>query len=447
MKRSLIILILGFIAGGIFFNQIDKTALMAQAKNGSEDKNRVYEQLNLFGEVFDRIRSGYVEDVNSSDLISAAIRGMLTSLDPHSGYMPPESFQDMQVDTRGAFGGLGIEVTQEDGFVKVVSPMDGTPASEAGIQSGDFITHVDGEAILGLTLSEAVDKMRGPVGSEVSLTIVRNLDEEPFDIVIIRDVIKLTAARVRVEDDVIIVRVTTFNEQTTPNIKKGIKEKIDELSGKDNVSGFIIDLRNNPGGLLSEAISVSDMFLNQGEIVSTRGRNNGQAKRYSASKGDLAENKPIIVLINGGSASASEIVAGALQDHKRAVILGTKSFGKGSVQSVIPLGENGAMRLTTARYYTPSGRSIQALGVVPDIIVEQLPRLNKENEEDKPSTRITEADLKGALSNDRLSDEEKELLEKEKKIQLKKIQRRKTDNQLSFALDVISGLNIYGRNN
>ena len=447
MKRSLIILILGFIAGGIFINQIDKTALMAQAKNGSEDKNRVYEQLNLFGEVFDRIRSGYVEDVNSSDLISAAIRGMLTSLDPHSGYMPPESFQDMQVDTRGAFGGLGIEVTQEDGFVKVVSPMDGTPASEAGIQSGDFITHVDGEAILGLTLSEAVDKMRGPVGSEVSLTIVRNLDEEPFDVVIIRDVIKLTAARVRVEDDVIIVRVTTFNEQTTPNIKKGIKEKIDELSGKDNVSGFIIDLRNNPGGLLSEAISVSDMFLNQGEIVSTRGRNNGQAKRYSASKGDLAENKPIIVLINGGSASASEIVAGALQDHKRAVILGTKSFGKGSVQSVIPLGENGAMRLTTARYYTPSGRSIQALGVVPDIIVEQLPKLNKEKVEDKPSTRITEADLRGALSNDRLSDEEKELLAKEKKIQLKKIQRRKTDNQLSFALDVISGLNIYGRNN
>ena len=447
MKRSLIILVLGFIAGGIFFNQIDKTALMAQAKNGSEDKNRVYEQLNLFGEVFDRIRSGYVEDVNSSDLISAAIRGMLTSLDPHSGYMPPESFQDMQVDTKGAFGGLGIEVTQEDGFVKVVAPMDGTPASEAGIQSGDFITHVDGEAILGLTLSEAVDKMRGPVGSEVSLTIVRNLDEEPFDIVIIRDVIKLTAARVRVEDDVIIVRVTTFNEQTTPNIKKGIKEKIDELSGNDNVSGFIIDLRNNPGGLLSEAISVSDMFLNQGEIVSTRGRNNGKAKRYSASKGDLAENKPIIVLINGGSASASEIVAGALQDHKRAVILGTKSFGKGSVQSVIPLGENGAMRLTTARYYTPSGRSIQALGVVPDIIVEQLPRLNKEKEEDKPSTRITEADLRGALSNDRLSDEEKELLAKEKKIQFKKKQRRKTDNQLSFALDVISGLNIYGRNN
>ncbi len=446
MKRSLVILILGFIAGGIFFNQIDKTALMAQAKSDLEDKNLVYEQLNLFGEVFDRIRSGYVEDVNSANLISAAIRGMLTSLDPHSGYMPPESFQDMQVDTKGAFGGLGIEVTQEDGFVKVVAPMDGTPASEAGIQSGDFITHVDGEAILGLTLSEAVDKMRGPVGSEVSLTIVRNLDDEPFDIIIIRDIIKLTAARVRVEDDVIIVRVTTFNEQTTPNIKKGIKEKIEELSGKDNVSGFVIDLRNNPGGLLSEAISVSDMFLNQGEIVSTRGRNNGQTKRYTASKGDLADNKPIVVLINGGSASASEIVAGALQDHKRAVILGTKSFGKGSVQSVIPLGENGAMRLTTARYYTPAGRSIQALGVVPDIVVEQLPRPNKEKETEKSSNRITEADLRGALSNDRLSDEEKELLAQEKEIQLKKSLRRNSDFQLSFALDVISGLNIYGIN-
>ena len=446
MKRSLVILVLGFIAGGIFFNQIDKTPLMAQAKSDSEGKNQVYDQLNLFGEVFDRIRSGYVEDVSSSDLISAAIRGMLTSLDPHSGYMPPESFQDMQVDTKGAFGGLGIEVTQEDGFVKVVAPMDGTPASEAGIQTGDFITHVDGEAILGLTLSEAVDKMRGPVGSEVTLTIVRNLEEEPFDIVIIRDVIKLTAARVRLEDNVIIVRVTTFNEQTTPNIKKGIKERIDELNGKDNISGFVIDLRNNPGGLLSEAISVSNMFLNQGEIVSTRGRNNGQAKRYSASKGDLAEDKPIVVLINGGSASASEIVAGALQDHKRAVILGTKSFGKGSVQSVIPLGENGAMRLTTARYYTPAGRSIQALGVVPDIIVEQLPRPIKEKENEKSSNRLTEADLRGALSNDRLSDEEKELLAKEKEIQSKKAQRRQTDYQLSFALDVISGLNIYGKN-
>jgi carboxyl-terminal processing protease len=357
--------------------------------------------------------------------------------------MPPESFEDMQVDTRGAFGGLGIEVTQEDGFVKVVAPMDGTPAAEANMQSGDFITHVDGEAILGLTLSEAVDKMRGPVGSEVTLTVVRDLDLEPFEVMIVRDIIKLTAARLRIEDSNIIVRVTTFNEQTTPNIKKGIKEKITELGGIENVTGFVIDLRNNPGGLLSEAISVSDMFLHQGEIVSTRGRTTKQAKRYSASKGDLAEEKPIVVLINGGSASASEIVAGALQDHKRAVILGTKSFGKGSVQSVLPLGENGAMRLTTARYYTPAGRSIQALGVVPDIIVEPLPISPSDKDLEKGSSRVTEADLKGALSNDRLSAEEKKLLDDENETLEKKAKRRKQDYQLSYALDILSGLSIY----
>ena len=443
MKRYLAILILGFLGGALAVGQLDRSVLMAESKAGSEDRNIVYEKLNLFGEVFDRIRSGYVEEVNSEDLISAAINGMLTSLDPHSGYMPPESFEDMQVDTKGAFGGLGIEVTQEDGFVKVVAPMDGTPAAEAGMQSGDFITHVDGEAILGLTLSEAVDRMRGPVGSEVTLTIVRDLESEPFDVLIVRDIIKLTAARLRVEDEIIIIRITTFNEQTTPNIKKGIREKIEELGGMENVVGFVIDLRNNPGGLLSEAISVSDMFLHQGEIVSTRGRTANNAKRYSASKGDLAEERPIVVLINGGSASASEIVAGALQDHKRAVILGTKSFGKGSVQSVLPLGENGAMRLTTARYYTPAGRSIQALGVVPDIIVEPLPRIGDKDETKNARGRITEADLKGALSNDRLTAEEKELLETEKETRDKKAERRKKDYQLSFAIDVLSGLNIY----
>ena len=371
MKYSLVILFLGFIAGGIFFDQIDKTTLMAQAKNEADDRSQVYEQLNLFGEVFDRIRSGYVEDVDSSDLISAAIRGMLTSLDPHSGYMPPENFEDMQVDTKGAFGGLGIEVTQEDGFVKVVSPMDGTPASDAGIQSGDFITHVDGEAILGLSLSEAVDKMRGPVGSEVSLTIVRNLDEEPFDIVIIRDIIKLTAARVRIEDDVIIIRVTTFNEQTTPNIEKGIKEKIDELSGEENVSGFIIDLRNNPGGLLSQAIKISDFFLDNGEIVSTKSRKPSENRKWFAKKGDITNGKTLIVLINYGSASASEIVAGALKDHKRAIILGENSYGKGSVQSIIPLKNKGAIRLTVAKYYLPSGKSISEVGVSPDIEIDE----------------------------------------------------------------------------
>ena len=443
MKRHLAVLILGFFIGALIFSQIDRSIFRAEAQVNQEDRNLVYDQLNLFGEVFDRIRSGYVEDVDSTDLISAAINGMLSSLDPHSGYMPPESFEDMQVDTRGAFGGLGIEVTQEDGFVKVVAPMDGTPAAEANMQSGDFITHVDGEAILGLTLSEAVDKMRGPVGSEVTLTVVRDLDLEPFEVIIVRDIIKLTAARLRIEDNNIIVRVTTFNEQTTPNIKKGIKEKITELGGIENVTGFVIDLRNNPGGLLSEAISVSDMFLHQGEIVSTRGRTANQAKRYSASKGDLAEEKPIVVLINGGSASASEIVAGALQDHKRAVILGTKSFGKGSVQSVLPLGENGAMRLTTARYYTPAGRSIQALGVVPDIIVEPLPISPSDKDLEKGSSRVTEADLKGALSNDRLSAEEKKLLDDENETLEKKAKRRKQDYQLSYALDILSGLSIY----
>ena len=443
MKRHLVVLTLGSLLGALLFSQLDRSIFRAEAQVNQEDRNLVYEQLNLFGEVFDRIRSGYVEDVDSIDLISAAINGMLSSLDPHSGYMPPESFEDMQVDTRGAFGGLGIEVTQEDGFVKVVAPMDGTPAAEANMQSGDFITHVDGEAILGLTLSEAVDKMRGPVGSEVTLTVVRDLDLEPFEVIIVRDVIKLTAARLRIEDNNIIIRVTTFNEQTTPNIEKGIKEKIMELGGIENVTGFVIDLRNNPGGLLSEAISVSDMFLHQGEIVSTRGRTTNQAKRYSASKGDLAEEKPIVVLINGGSASASEIVAGALQDHKRAVILGTKSFGKGSVQSVLPLGENGAMRLTTARYYTPAGRSIQALGVVPDIIVEPLPTSPSDKELENGSGRVTEADLKGALSNDRLTAEEKKLRDDENETLEKKAKRRKQDYQMSYALDILSGLNIY----
>ena len=443
MRNYVLVLFCGVLSGALLVGEFDQSKLLAESANSSDDKNQVYKQLNLFGEVFDRIRTGYVEEVNSEDLISAAINGMLSSLDPHSGYMPPESFEDMQVDTRGAFGGLGIEVTQEDGFVKVVAPMDDTPAAEAGIESGDFITHVDGEAILGLSLSEAVDKMRGPVGSEVTITVVRNLDEEPFDVSIVRDVIKLTAARVRVDDNIIIVRVTTFNEQTTPNINDGVKARISELEGIENVAGFILDLRNNPGGLLTEAISVTNMFLEKGEIVSTRGRFSDQAKRYNASRGDLAKGKPIVVLINGGSASASEIVAGALQDHKRAVILGTKSFGKGSVQSVLPLGESGAMRLTTARYYTPSGRSIQALGVVPDITVNLPPKsLESENDSDE-SKRLTEADLRGALSNDRLTDQERELLEEEKTVQSRKAERRKKDYQLSFAIDVISGLNIY----
>lgn len=430
---------------GVIFNVFFNCLAIAETE---ENRKEIYEQLNLFGEVFDRVRSTHVEAVKSKDLIRAAIDGMLSSLDPHSGYLPPESFEDMQVDTKGAFGGLGIEVTQEDGFVKVVSPMDGTPAFAAGVEAGDFITHVDSEPTLGLTLTEAVDKMRGPVGSEITLTIVRVGRTEPIEVVIVRDVIKLTAAKVRVEGNVIIVRVTTFNEQTTPNIKDGIEKQVIDLDGMVNVDGFVIDLRSNPGGLLSEAISVTDMFLDKGEIVSTRGRDLNDGDRYNARLGDLAAGKPIVLIINGGSASASEIVAGALQDHNRAIVIGTKSFGKGSVQSILPIGKDGAIRLTTARYYTPSGRSIQALGVAPDIIVEQRPRaaMSESEESEKNRNRLTESDLRGALSNDSLSEDEKEQLELEREKQEKSASMRQEDYQISYALDILKGLTIFNSN-
>ena len=416
----------------------------------SSERKEVYEQLNLFGEVFDRVRSTYVEEVESKELIRAAINGMLSSLDPHSGYLPPEGFKDMQVDTKGSFGGLGIEVTQEDGFVKVVSPMDDTPAFDAGIEAGDFITHVDGEPTLGLSLGEAVDKMRGPVGSEIILTIVRSSENEPFDVTIIRDVIKLTAAKVRIEDNSVVIRITTFNEQTTPNINDGLDEILGKIDEKEDIDGYIIDLRNNPGGLLSEAISVADMFLDRGEIVSTRGRFSKDSERFNAKKGDISEGKPVVVLINGGSASASEIVAGALQDHQRAIIVGTKSFGKGSVQSILPIDREGAIRLTTARYYTPSGRSIQSLGVAPDVIVELRPKLSEEELEkiSKNRKRLSESDLRGALSNDSLSEEEKDQVEKERFDQEKAEIRREEDYQLAHALDILKGLSVYfGREN
>ena len=347
-------------------------------KNPAEAKT--YQQLKLFGDIFDRIRLDYVEEVDDEKLIEAAIDGMLTSLDPHSSYLSPDDAADMRIQTRGAFGGLGIEVTQEDGFVKVVTPMDDTPADLAGMQPGDFITHVDGEGLLGLTLGEAVDLMRGPVGSKIIITVVREGEPEPFDVTIIRDTIKLTAVRDRSIGETVVLRVSTFNDQTYPNLQDGIKTQIEAAGGIENINGFVIDLRNNPGGLLKQAIMVSDAFLEKGEIVSTRGRDPSQADRWNARKGDLALSKPIVVLINGGSASASEIVAGALQDHRRAIVVGTKSFGKGSVQTVMPIPGDGAMRLTTARYYTPSGRSIQALGVSPDIIVEQPRRAPKEDD-------------------------------------------------------------------
>ncbi len=408
----------------------------------SSERSSVYEQLDLFGDIFERIRSQYVEEVDEAELIEAAINGMLTSLDPHSSYMSPKAAADMRVQTRGEFGGLGIEVTQQDGFVKVVSPIDGTPADAAGIEAGDFITHVDGETVLGLTLNQAVEMMRGPVGSEIIITVVREGEDEPFDVSIIRDTIKLTAVRSRVEGSSVVLRITTFNDQTYPNLSDGIAKQVEELGGIDNVNGFVLDLRNNPGGLLSQAIRVSDAFLEKGEIVSTRGRDPQDGDRYNASPDDLAEGKPIVVLINGGSASASEIVAGALQDHRRAVVVGTRSFGKGSVQTVMPLGGDGAMRLTTARYYTPSGRSIQALGVSPDIIVEQPRR--KENEEakdeDGTSQRRSEADLRGSLLNDSLSNEEIKQIETDQAEAELAAKLRNDDFQLSYAIDLLKGM-------
>ncbi|HBZ43453.1 MAG TPA: peptidase S41 [Maritimibacter sp.] len=439
MKKFLMAAIGGTLAGAVLTTQV-AGPLLAQDNGGNTS---VYQQLDLFGDVFERIRGQYVEEVDESDLIEAAINGMLQSLDPHSSYLPPQDADAMRVQTRGSFGGLGIEVTQEEGFVKVVSPMDDTPADQAGVEAGDFITHVDGESLLGLTLDQAVDMMRGPVGSEIIITVVREEVEEPFDISIIRDTIKLTAATVRQVGDAIVARVTTFNDQTFPNLSEGFAETVEEMGGLENVEGVVLDLRNNPGGLLKQAIAVSDAFLEGGEIVSTRGRLPEESDRVNAQPGDIAEGKPLVVLINGGSASASEIVAGALQDHRRGVVVGTKSFGKGSVQTVMPLRGDGAMRLTTARYYTPSGRSIQALGVSPDIVVEQPPtNPNAESEEDETNTRNlrSEADLRGSLDNDSLSEDQIRLIEEEREKAEVAAQLREEDFQLSYAVDLLHGL-------
>ena len=437
MKKFVMAALGGTLAGVIATTQIAGPLIaQEQASNAS-----VYQQLDLFGDVFERIRSQYVTEVNEADLIEAAIKGMMASLDPHSSYLPPKDFNDMQVQTRGEFGGLGIEVTQEDGFVKVVSPIDGTPAEEAGVKSGDFITHVNGESLLGLNLNEAVDLMRGPVGSEIVITVVREGKEEPFDISIIRDTIKLTAVRARTEGDTVVLRITTFNDQTYPNLKTGLEKSIAELGGLDKVNGIVVDLRNNPGGLLTQAIKVADAFLESGEVVSTRGRRPEDGERFNATPGDLSGGKPIVVLINGGSASASEIVAGALKDHRRAVVVGTKSFGKGSVQTIMPVKGNGAMRLTTARYYTPSGRSIQGLGISPDIIVEQPePKPVDETSEDKRPKFRSEADLRGALDNDSYTEDERRQLEEERARAEEAAKLRDEDAQLAYAIDLLKGL-------
>jgi carboxyl-terminal processing protease len=362
-----------------------KIGFGSSAKAAAAD---TYRQLNLFGDVFERVRADYVEKPDDSKLIESAINGMLSGLDPHSSYMEPKAFRDMQVQTRGEFGGLGIEVTMEDGLIKVVSPIDETPAAKAGVMANDIITKLDEEQVQGLTLNQAVEKMRGPVNTKIKLTIMRKGQDKPIEVSITRDVIRVRAVRSRMEDDVGYIRISQFNEQTTENLKKAITDLQNQIPA-EKLKGFVLDMRNNPGGLLDQAISVSDAFLERGEIVSTRGRNAEETQRFSARAGDLIKGKPVIVLINGGSASASEIVAGALQDHKRAAILGTRSFGKGSVQTIIPLGAgNGALRLTTARYFTPSGRSIQAKGIVPEIEVLQ----------DVPDDLKTRPDTKGESS-------------------------------------------------
>lgn len=415
------------------------------ATKASQSKsNNTYDLLNLFGDVFERVRKDYVEEVSDEKLVEAAINGMLTSLDPHSSYLNEKSFQEMQVQTKGEFGGLGIEVTMENGLVKVVSPIDDTPAFRAGVQAGDYITQIDGEPVMGLTLSEAVDKMRGKVGTKIAISILREGFSEPKDIEITRDLIKIQSVRSRTEGDVAYIRIVSFSESTYDSLVEELNKQKKAIG--DKMKGIVVDLRNNPGGLLDQAIAVSDAFLDRGEIVSTRERDPMNTKRYTARKGDLAEGLPMVVLINQGSASASEIVAGALKDHKRAVVLGTKSFGKGSVQTVIPLKDHGAMRLTTARYYTPSGVSIQATGIEPDIIVEQA---KLEPVDTSKDMLRSEASLRGHLNNDQqkanaaaanLSNAKSGA---DKKAPAAGDLPSKDDYQLSRALDLIRALSIY----
>ena len=407
------------------------------------DEQELYNQLNLFGDVLEQVRRNYVDAPSDKELIEAALSGMMASLDPHSAYLPPKNFEDMQVETKGEFGGLGIEVTMENGLVKVIAPIDDTPASRADMRPNDLISELDGKPVLGLTLSEAVELMRGEKGKPITLTVLREGEKEPLEIVIIRDTIRIRAVRTRVEGpdkNIAYIRLTTFNSQTTKNLKKAFNSLPAEIGSK-SLAGYIIDLRNNPGGLLREAISVSDTMLDRGEIVSTRGRNGDDSSRFSARRGDMARGLPIVVMINGGSASASEIVAGALQDHHRAVIMGTQSFGKGSVQSIMPLGNDGALRMTTARYFTPSGRSIQAKGITPDIIAEQeLP------EELQGREGRREADLRGALdgkdidgsSNGGAPDEGKE--QKRKNPIAFIPPKPEDDKQLQDAIELLIGL-------
>lgn len=428
MKNKLsVLLILGILT----------LAQPVEAKKAQKaEKVDTYEMLNLFGEVMERAKNSYVEEVDDKKLIESAINGMLVSLDPHSSYLDAQSFKYMNEQTKGKFGGLGIEVTMEQGVVKVVSPIDDTPASKAGLKPGDYIINIDGESVMGMTLNDAVDKMRGKVGTKVKLNI-RRLNEKPFDVTLKREEIKIQSVKNDIKaDDVAYIRITSFSEDVDANVEKAVKKAQKDLKGK--LKGIVIDVRNNPGGLLDQAVGVSDLFLNQGEIVSTRSRNEEDTVRYSAKNGDITDGLPIVVLINDGSASASEIVAGALQDHKRAVILGEKSFGKGSVQTVIPLGKYGAMRLTTARYYTPSGRSIQAKGIEPDVEVHPA-----KVEEIVSAYNFSEAEYGNALKNEAADGKDKKT---DKNAKGKNEEWRK-DYQLARAVDLVKALGIYHSGN
>ena len=396
MMRKTSLILLGAAAGAALTLISTQPRIVFDGSSAKAAAADTYRQLSLFGDVFERVRSDYVEKPEDSKLVESAINGMLAGLDPHSSYMDSKSFRDMQVQTRGEFGGLGIEVTMEDGLIKVVAPIDETPAAKAGVMANDIITHLDDEPVQGLTLNQAVEKMRGPVNTKIKIRITRKGIDKPVEVSLTRDVIRVRSVRSHLEgDDIGYVRITQFNEQTTEGLRRAITDMSTQAG--DKLKGFILDLRNNPGGLLDQAISVSDAFLEKGEIVSTRGRNAEETQRYNARAGDLTKGKPVIVLVNGGSASASEIVAGALQDHKRATILGTRSFGKGSVQTIIPLGSgNGALRLTTARYFTPSGRSIQAKGIVPEIeVLQDVPEELKARTDTKG-----ESSLRGHLKGD-----------------------------------------------
>lgn len=438
-------------------------AVPAAAKNAKKEEApqiSVYHYLNIFSETFKRAKTDYVEEVPEQKLIEYAINGMLSSLDPHSSYLNAEMFKEMQEQTKGEFGGLGIEVTMDNGWIKVISPIDDTPAFKAGIKAGDYITHIDGTAVLGQTLTEAVDKMRGPVNTKVKLT-VRRKGQDAFDVTLERAVIKIRSVRTEDKGNVGYIRISSFSDTTTADVKKAVEKTMKEH--QDGLSGFVLDLRNNPGGLLDQAVSVTDLFLNEGEIVSTRPRRPEETLRYSATKGDITNNIPIVVLINEGSASAAEIVAGALQDHKRAVIVGTRSFGKGSVQTVIPVSSGiGAIRITTARYYTPSGRSIQAKGIEPDIVIPPahveyfaqrsddfaeaaLPNaLAKQDEAKDKADAKTQKNVKGKKSQKGQKDKQKDKKEKEPDpFDEKKEEKKIEDYQLDRAIDIVRAMGIY----